>query len=354
MRKPRKFIVGNSDGRGKYFHVVSRTAGQEILFDAAEKETFTKILFKQVKFSGVRLLAWCFMGNHFHLLLEVPDKEVALADFTEEDLIDRLAVFRDEHSTRLLLGEVAMFRSNGHAAGVTAIAERVRARLFDLSVFMKELKQKFSIAYNHQHDRKGTLWEGRFKCMLVGEGEGLRAVAAYIDLNPIRAGLVKRPEQYRWCSYAAAVSGMRLARRGLTTAIEGNGSVAGRTTSTWAKASSFYRELLYGKGQAVAGGVTKDGYEKSKGGFTQAEIEAVWAGGGKLTLAQVLRCRVRYFTDGAVLGSKQFVDDFFDERREFFGEKRETGARAMKGANWGTLRVLRALRTEAVVLSARE
>ena len=48
-------------------HVVSRTAGQEILFGDAEKETFSRILFKQLKFSGLRALAWCFMGNHLSL-----------------------------------------------------------------------------------------------------------------------------------------------------------------------------------------------------------------------------------------------------------------------------------------------
>ncbi len=63
-----------------------------------------------------------------------------------------------------------MFRRNGHADGITEIAGRVRRRLFDLSVFMKELKQRMTIAYNHSHDRTGTLWEGRFKCALVEYG----------------------------------------------------------------------------------------------------------------------------------------------------------------------------------------
>ena len=53
----------------------------------------------------------------------------------------------------------------------------------DLSVFMKELKQRMTIAYNHSSGRSGTLWEGRFKCTLVHYGEALRTVAAYIDLN---------------------------------------------------------------------------------------------------------------------------------------------------------------------------
>ena len=320
-----------------------------MLFGDIEKEIFRKILFKQLKFSGLRALAWCFMGNHLHLLLEVPDKEMALAGWTEDDFIGRLGVFKDEMSTRLVLGDVEMFRRNGHAGGVSEVAARVRARLFDLSVFMKELKQRMTIAYNFAHGRRGTLWEGRFKCTLVEYGEALRAVAAYIDLNPLRAGLVDRPEDYRWCSYAAAVGGMRMARSGLAevvTAARGNSRKL-----SWAKAQESYRQLLFGIGQEVHGGTTPDGYVKPKGGFTQREIEAVCAAGGRLSLAAVLRCRVRYFTDGVVLGSQSFVDDFFERRRASFGENRKGGARRMKGADWGSLRVLRDLRVDPVKTS---
>jgi len=310
-------------GRARFLHVVTRTAGQEILFGDAERERFRAILFKQLEFSGLRALAWCLMGNHFHLLLELPDKEKALDGWTEDDFIARLSVLEDELSTRLTLGDVEMFRRNGHAAGVAEIAARVRERLFDLSVFMKELKQRMTLAYNYGHARSGTLWEGRFKCALVEGGDALRAVAAYIDLNPVRAGLTERPEDYRWCSYAAALGGMQLARTGLVTAIS-----PGKQLS-WMKAAGRYRNYLFGVGREVKGATTPDGAVKSKGGFTQREIEAVLAAGGKLTLAQALRCRVRYFTDGVVLGSLGFVDVFFERRRAALGEKRQSGGRRM-------------------------
>ena len=154
---------------------------------------------------------------------------------------------------------------------------------------------------------------------MVAGNEAVRAVAAYIDLNPIRAGLVKEPEDYRWCSYAAAVGGMRLARSGLASAVSYEKKI------TWNQALLHYRKFMYGVGQEVKGGATPDGYEQSKGGFSQREIEAIWEEGGKLTLAQVLRCRVRYFTDGVVLGSQAFVDEFFTRQRELFGERRTSG-----------------------------
>ncbi|MFT4546151.1 MAG: putative transposase [Verrucomicrobiales bacterium] len=347
MRKTRQFVLGEPDGKSRFVHVVTRTAGQEILFGHMEKETFRKILFKQLKFSGLRALAWCFMGNHLHLLLELPDKVVSLEGWTDDDVLAKLQVFSDEFSTRMLLGEVEMFRRNGHKDGVAEIAEQVRRRLFDLSLFMKELKQRMTIAFNFKHERRGTLWEGRFKCSLVEpSAEALRAVAAYIDLNPVRAGLVERPEDYRWCSYAAAVGGMRLARSGLVSAID-----FGRRSS-WAKARDVYREYLFGVGMEVTGtrsaqkAAQAQGKVKPKGGFTQREIEAVWAAGGKLSMAEALRCRIRYFTDGVVLGSREFVDQFFESRKEQFGAARKSGSRRMKGAQWGNLRTLRDLKDD--------
>ena len=151
-----------------------------------------------------------------------------------------------------------MFRRNGHAGGINEIAVRVRDRLFDLSGFMKELKQRMTIAYNCANGRKGTLWEGRFKCTLVDYGEALRVVATYIALNPVRAGLTDKPEDYRWCSYAAAVDGMRLARSGLVAVVTAARGLSGRLS--WAKAQESQRGLLFGIGQEVDGGATPDGY----------------------------------------------------------------------------------------------
>ncbi|MFK5922552.1 MAG: transposase [Verrucomicrobiota bacterium] len=357
MRKIREFLLG-PEGQTNYYHVVSRTTGRDILFEDDEKETFRILMLKQLKFSGLRALAWCFMGNHFHLLLEVPDRELATEGWKDEDYIKRLEVFKNEWSSKLVLDEVEMFRGNGADEKVSEIAESVKARLFDLSMFMKELKLKMTLAYNRKHDRVGTLWEGPFKSLLLqgaGEGESsdaLRMVAAYIDLNPIRAGLAQEPEGYRWCSYAAAVAGVRGARQGLCYAVTGRSRVA------WKKVEQEYRCLLYTKGQTVKtgqnlrrqgyGGQAVGGYDKGKGGFSRAEIKEVLESGGRLSVAEALRCRVRYFTDGSVLGSQRYVDDFFESKRECFGARRKDGGRRMRGAQWGELRVLRDLKVDVV------
>ena len=68
----------------------------------------------------------------------------------------------------------------------------------------------------------------------------------------------------------------------------------------------------------------------------------------RLSLAAVIRLKVRYFTDGVVLGSQAFVDEFFERQREYFGERRKSGGRKMKGGDWGELRVLRDLKDDVV------
>ena len=176
-------------------------------------------------------------------------------------------------------------------------------------------------------------------------------VAAYIDLNPVRAGLVDDPKDYRWCSYAAAVAGYREARRGLAT-VMGKGRRA-----HWRTVSRDYRMWLFGTGEERAdSGETltseaagnQQGRQKRKRGFSRQEVEAVLHAGGKLPLPAVLRCRVRYFTDGVVLGSSAFLEDFFETKREFFGAQRKTGARRMRGADWGGVWTLRDLKVNVI------
>jgi hypothetical protein len=69
-----------------------------------------------------------------------------------------------------------------------------------LSEFVREIKVGFARYYNRKHNRRGYLWGDRFKSVIVDKGETLINCLAYIDLNPLRAGIVSRPEDYRWNS----------------------------------------------------------------------------------------------------------------------------------------------------------
>jgi len=76
-----------------------------------------------------------------------------------------------------------------------------------LANMMKRLGQRYVQSINRQYDRSGTLWEGRFKSCLVKEETYLLGCYRYIELNPVRAGMVSHPAEYPWTSYRANAQG---------------------------------------------------------------------------------------------------------------------------------------------------
>ena len=317
-----------------YYHVVSRVVGRERLFDAAEeRERFTKTMRQVEGFSGVQVLAFAVLGNHFHILLYVPK----LQEVDDQQLERRMRFLYPDGRVHEFMSGLAALRE----AGQNDTAERLKRpyvqRMYNLAEFVKTLKQRVSIGYNRRHNRVGTLWEERYKSLLLdGEVGALKAVAAYIDLNPVRAGLVTDPKDYRFSSYGEAMGGSKLAREGL-------GHVVGGGESDWTAVSGEYRQLLYIKGESR--GITESG-STVRAGYSEEQVKGVMAARGKLPLNEILRCRVRYFTDGVILGSRVFVEDQYLKHRGLFSEKRETGARPMKGAEYGGLCTVRQLRVD--------
>jgi hypothetical protein len=194
----------------------------------------------------------------------------------------------------------------------------------DVSPFMKLLKQRYSISYNQRHKRTGTLWEGRYVSILVeGESRALSTVAAYIDLNPVRAGIVRDPSQYRWSGYGEACGGSAVARQGLLSIQAFNRKAQ---DATWSEAAAAYRTSLYTQGEERR----DESGRLLRVGFSTEEAQEVIDRGGRMPLPDLLRCRVRYFRDGFAFGSRAFVEGVFDRNRAHFGAKRKTGARKMR------------------------
>ncbi len=162
-------------------------------------------------------------------------------------------------------------------------------------------------------------------------------VAAYIDLNCVRAGMVEDPKDYRWCGYAEAVGGGVVARDGLMALMAEHGGDADRRAD-WSQVAAEYRKLLYGEER-------KRGAKGECGGFSEEAVEQVMRRDGKLGIPEMLRCRIRYFTAGAAVGTREFVDGVFESGKAmgFFGG-RKTGARRLRGGAWGAMRILRDLR----------
>ena len=214
--------------------------------------------------------------------------------------------------------------------------------MWDVSWFNRLLKQRFSAWYNHRTGRKGTLWEERFKSVLVdGFGEALLTMAAYIDLNPVRAGLTQDPKDYRWCGYGEAVAGIRIAKEGFKGLMNARDGLEESLTAAMAS----YRVWLFGQGEQNEG-LDAQG-QPMRRGIDPEKVKEVIAAKGKLKIHDYARCRARYFVDGAVFGTQEFVEEIFQTFRERFGRNRETGARPVGGLDGLPLFVLRDLRKSA-------
>jgi hypothetical protein len=291
------------------------------------------------------------MSNHFHLLLEVPDRET-LAPLDEEGLLAVLPLLYSGDVVEGVKQEFERARAAGDERWHREILARYERRRGDLGHFLKEVKLRITFYMNKRLGRTGTLWEGRYKSVLVEDNEqALLTISAYIDLNPIRAGLVTNPEDYRWSGYGEAVGGGRRAQK----ARVGLGLMLSESLQDpefrqdWRRTAARYRIFLYLDGQEIAGG--SEPGQRGRRGMKAEVVEAVVEQGGTMPVRQVLRHRVRYFCDGAVLGTAAFVNSVFEREqtlRNRFGEKRTSGARRMRGADWGGLRVLRDLQRDVI------
>ena len=350
------------------YHVVSRVVGKAMVFGEAEKRKFRELAVGYAGFSGIQIVAWCLMDNHFHLLLKVPAKASGeAAKLPAKEILRRLRCIYSA-------GEVAEVQ---RILGLCKTEKERRKflepyikRMGDLPEFMRWIKQRFSRWYNKQHKRKGTLWEDRYKSVVIeSEGNGTlghaaRVVAAYIDLNPVRAGMVEDPKDYSWCGYARAVVGEKDCVKGIT-------ALWGRGRGVKA-ALAEHRMFLFEVGAAPSSGEVQgssvkfsEGEKKRKGKIqdprtgewkTRVGIDArkVWEErkrGGRLPLHVLLRLRSRYLVDGAVIGRAEFV------RRVTGGSvvavtaaSTTTGkpGKKMRFGEWGGLHALRDLRVDVV------
>lgn len=133
---------------GAVYHITSRgNAGQQIFLDDRDRQRFLDLLDSAVERYQWLCHAYCMMNNHYHLLIETPKANIS--------------------------------RGMRHLNGV------------------------YTQYFNYRHSRYGHLLQGRFKAILVQKDTHLLELCRYIVLNPVRAGLVKNPVQWRWSNYAA-------------------------------------------------------------------------------------------------------------------------------------------------------
>jgi REP element-mobilizing transposase RayT len=281
MRQPRLKPLGID----MFYHLYNRVAGEphELPFGDVEKEQFLRLLHRLSQLYVVDILAFTVMSNHFHLVLFAPAEPPS-----EEETCRRYAAYYGGRR-RLQPG--------------TRACRRMAARLRDISWFMHDLEQPFSSWFNRTRPgrRRGALWAGRFKHTLLEEGVAVWDCWQYIELNAVRAGLVADPAAYRFCSFGAWSGRGRhpfqaAVQARLMPRLQGLLGVRNQKELYQALRRNF--ALLQALRQAPAAG-------------EQALAKAAQP----LAFSTLATRRMRYWTDGLVIGSKRFVTQIMTAAR---------------------------------------
>jgi REP element-mobilizing transposase RayT len=295
--------------RPTVYHVVSRTALPGLPIKTQDKDYLLSLIRKLSTLYCVDILGFCIMGNHFHLVCRMyPASEVSDAEI--------------QRRCKEYYGEDQMIAGEH--------LESYRERLTSLGAFIKDIKQGFTRYYNRRTGRKGFFWGERFKSVIVEEGKTLVNLLAYVDLNPIRAGIVEKPEEYKWCSLGYHIQ--RGNREDLLSVDFG--------LRDWEEHDSReivrkYREFVYEKGAVDAG----------KGAvIDQKVVEKERKRKYRVSRTDRFRYRSRYFTDSGIIGSKAFVGEVFDCVKHLLGSKDERRFKRVSGID--EVYSLKRLRTE--------
>ena len=240
------------------------------------------MMWRVAEFSGVQVITYTIMDNHFHMLIQVPEAKV----ITAEEVLRRMSlIYRDRDWDRVFQ-QYERVRDSGSTGWLAEWLKKYTDRMYDLSEFMKTLKSRYTIWYNKNHeDRVGTLWSDRFRSVLVEPLQhtsgraALALIASYIELNAVRAGIVEDPRDYIWCGYRDALAGYKPARAGILL-------LFGGSLFFWRRGLRLYRRW--------------------------------WKGKLHNSAENLLKHRFRGFSYGVFLGSEQFVEHMRGERLNTF------------------------------------
>ena len=292
-RIPRLLVKGEET----IYHIISRTALPGYVLGDVEKEYLLSLIKDLSRIFFVDVFGFCIMGSHFHLLIKMK----AVENYGNEEVKRRLSLFRNCEVDLITDGQLPF----------------TKEKFSNLSEFIKELKQRFSRYYNKLHERKGYFWGDRFKSVIVENGDTLINCLAYIDLNPIRAGLTSIPDDYRWSSMGYHV---QTDNKGKFLSTDFGLSSYGEMSET--ERLTDYREFLYEKGAI----------ETVKGvSINEVVIKKERDKDYKLTTIDRLRFKTRYFADSGIIGSKGFVSHYYEMFKGCFNTKHEKKPKKISG-----------------------
>ncbi len=281
------------------YHVMSRTALDGFPLGDIEKDFMLNLIRRYAALYLVEILGFCLMGNHFHLLVKMfPEYK-----FCDDDIKKRYVGFYGDDRS-FAYGQVPSLRE----------------KLSNLSEFVREIKVGFARYYNKRHNRRGYFWGDRFKSVIVEKGETLINCLAYIDLNPLRAGIVNRPEDYRWNSLGYHVQTDNKDNfLSLDFGLQEFGILDTK------ERLRGYRRYVY---EAGAVDRSKIGQRKV---IKEVVVKKERKKEYKIRRVDRFRYRTRYFTDSGIIGTKEFVSANYHRFKDIFMSKNEKIPKAVSG-----------------------
>ena len=140
---------------GAFYHVINRgNAGEDVFKGLRDREKFIEYLEKACSRFSIRIHTYCLMTNHYHLLVETPEANLSRA--------------------------------------------------------IQWINVSYAVYFNVKRQRRGHLFQGRFKALLVDADEYLKPLSRYIHLNPVRAKMVGSPSDYPWSSYPFFIGTLKM------------------------------------------------------------------------------------------------------------------------------------------------
>jgi len=245
------------------------------------------------------------MGNHYHLILK-------MKPFEE---LDKATLER--HAAKIYPNTVEQTK-----LWTQAHWEQFNRRLFNLADLIRNIQQGFARWYNKSYGRRGRFWADRFKSTLLYGERSLVECMQYVDLNPIRAGMVERPEEYEYGAFA------------LRAQMEDKGLADLRpllSERTKAKAFEQYRSMVYLRGHVPSG-------EKGAA-IKDAVLDGEMKMNFDLGTTGEKRDHFRFYVDGLVIGAKEKVLEWM-ENLQVSGvfRRRKNPVPIREGMDWFSIR----------------
>ncbi|MET0072497.1 MAG: transposase [Candidatus Thiodiazotropha sp.] len=206
MPKPRKAQISLENT--PYYHCVSRCVRRAFLCGEDShtgksyehrRQWIVDRMKQLVEIFAINCCAYSVMSNHYHIIVHV-DTERA-AGWSEQEVIER---WERLFSLPVIVQRYRAMEAISKAERdvISELVTKWRKRLYDISWFMRCINEPIARQANQEDGCTGRYWEGRYKSQALLDEKALAACMAYVDLNPVRAGMAKTPEQSEYTAIA--------------------------------------------------------------------------------------------------------------------------------------------------------